>query len=44
MPIRAEVDANKALHLAVSTIFQFQFGEATEDKYITLLSANGNNC
>jgi hypothetical protein len=38
---RAEVNANKAFHLAVSTIFRF--GEAIKDRYTTLLSENGND-
>lgn len=38
---RAEVNANKAFHLAVSAIFRF--GEAIKDRYTTLLSENGND-
>ncbi|CAB4376720.1 unnamed protein product [Rhizophagus irregularis] len=38
---RAEVNANNAFHLAVSTIFRF--GEAIKDMYMALLSENGNN-
>ncbi|GES95442.1 hypothetical protein GLOIN_2v1482557 [Rhizophagus clarus] len=38
---RAEVNANNAFHLAVSTIFRF--GEAIKDIYMTLLSENGND-
>ncbi|PKY23318.1 hypothetical protein RhiirB3_471360 [Rhizophagus irregularis] len=38
---RAEVNANNAFHLAVSTIFRF--GEAIKDMYMALLSENGND-
>ncbi|CAG8732109.1 21749_t:CDS:2, partial [Rhizophagus irregularis] len=38
---RAEVNANNAFHLVVSTIFCF--GEAIKDMYMALLSENGND-